>query len=718
MIVGEASKWLAMFLFMVISVTLPVTEAKKVQEQEAKKRTQEELPISFKKYKSRKMKPHKWLRLDFEYKQGLLPNRCVPLPLDWKRIIPEWQWWLPQAEKDGWWLEAGDSPQLQAALRRDYTDNLLKTLEDYSTGGNVGRHEGGNMVLVIEGLQRTGKSDLAKTIAKHWQMLQWRFKGRKMVRKGKDGKPIRDKDGKVIRGVKPKIHVVLSNKDLNETLKTMSDMDILILDEMDKWTGLGSKNRAEGYANLVSRIAKTGKSFIFVSPEVRIPTIKGLAYIVLTTFGICYWFEATRFIVSRKSRVTQQYRMMGIAALQRNWRFAEFRDYHMKKNQSIRESERTLGLTSGFDQIQVEEDRIIIWDEVYRKMYDQDEELFFAFAISTEDWRAFANELRDKDGNQIVDIEGLGSEYAKYVCKRLSSRHRTERRKWQLEEKKGKRLSKYSQDIPIDALPKEVSTIPDAEMPDDVDLEGIRVSFVPIANMQIPEDYFDVMYNHADAAMSEKWSSMRESGFLQKVRIMRDALISWRLQAYLQSTRQASTELTREGKPRSHTTVSKHYGKVNATIVGIMDELAFIHYYPFLTRTGGDTGGLRDMTYDKDGESILTVSKKCRSDKYWKPDFKELSRDEKLDVLEGKPVYMVLTEMETHRLIFWVVKVITTTKHEATLKEWSRLASDMFDFEGVGASEQTEGQETKEETTEEQEKKTSKKKVTPKAKKS
>jgi len=113
--------------------------------------------ISFKKYKDRRMTPLQWLRLKFEYKQGLLPSKCVPLPLNWKKAIHENMWWLPLIEKDGWWLEAAEYKQVGRALRYDYTNRLYATIRDYATGGNVGRHEGGNLVIVIEGLQRTGK---------------------------------------------------------------------------------------------------------------------------------------------------------------------------------------------------------------------------------------------------------------------------------------------------------------------------------------------------------------------------------------------------------------------------------------------------------------------------------------------------------------------------------------------------------------------------------
>lgn len=635
--------------------------------------------ISFKKYKNRRMTPRQWLHLKFEYKQGLVASKCVPLPLNWRQAIHESMWWLPRAEKDGWWQEAMENASVARALRFDYTSQFYESVLDFATGGNVGRHEGGNMVLVIEGLQRTGKSDLAKTIAKLWQVIQWDIKGRHRIN---------PKTGR--KGVKPRIFVVLNQRELNEALMTMTPMDMLIVDELDKWTGLGSSNRAEGYANLVSRIAKTGKSFIFVSPEVRIPTIKALAYIVLIAFGICYAYEATRFIVSKKSRYTQQYKLSGVAALQRNWRYCEFKEYHDRKDASIAASERHLGLSTGFDRKQVEADRLRIWDMVYERIYRSNDELFYTHAISVSDWRDFSSGFNDPEtGDVLIDIEGLGGEYAKYVCKGLSSRHKIARTEWRIDQKEGKALGAYAQELTISALPKSLQRVQigSADPADPTAVpENVQIDFRQIINIPLEENYVETMYTTKHEAILEKYGQDTPFGkkiagpeMMQLLKRMDDILLSWRLMALGLSSRHAMRELTKEGYGRSHVTVSKHFKHIQATIGGIMDELTFDQTHPHFKRVGGElVKGQRDFEYSVKKKLVATISKKLRNDKYWKPVFGDLSEKEAKDVLDGKPVFLVCTELTTQRIQYWIVKMITTKDHNETIDEWKELAREIF----------------------------------------
>lgn len=646
-----------------------------LQEKEHRQRQAGHLDISFKKYKNKRMKPRTWLRLPFEYKQGLVPSKCVPLPLNWIHAIPESLWWLPRVEKDGWILESLDYPHVKRAMKYDYTAHLYETILDYATGGNVKRHEGGNMVMVIEGLQRTGKSDLAKTIAKFWKIIQWDIRGRDMKQV-------------------PKIYIVLNRKELDKALVAMGKMDILIADELDKWTGLGSRNRAEGYANLVARIAKTGKSFIFVSPEVRIPTIKQLAYLVLTTYGICYAYEATRFIVSKKSRYTQQYKLLGLAAVQRNWRFHEFREYHEKKSQSIKESEKLLGLSTGFDREQVEQHRELIWRMVFNHIYSGDEDLFYHYSISMSDWRDYAGSFTDEDGVPLFDVEGLGGEYARYVCKGLASAHKIARLKYKLDKKKGKALGTYAQEIDVSAIPKSVQhvRVADGQVVDASALSvesNLQIDFRPIINLPLEHNYIEQMYQYRREAIHEKWGQdsvwgkkIEGTEMLQLVKDMEDMLLSWRLIAMGYSTRKAARELTAEGFKRSHVTANKHFGKVQETIAGIMDELAFAAVHPHLERIGGEAiKGQRDFVYkNKKGDIIATISKKERQDKHWRPTFDDLSEKEREDVLNNKPVFLVCTELETQRMQYWIVKAVneSTEKHLRTVDEWKVLAKEIF----------------------------------------
>jgi len=662
------------------------TELEQLAEQERKRRLGRQ-KISFNVYKNKRMTPLQWLRLKFEYKQGLIPSKCVPLPLNWRRAVHEKMWWLPRIEKDGWFLESLEYSQVRRALKYDYTNALYQTLMDYATGGNVKRHEGGNMVVVIEGLQRTGKSDLAKTIAKLWQVIQWDIRGRSALVRDEGGKVVRAESGVAVRGVKPKIYVVLNMRELNEAVAMMSAMDILIVDELDKWTGLGSQNRAEGYANLVARIAKTGKSFIFVSPEVRIPTIKQLAYLVLTTFGICYAYEATRFIVSKKSRYTQQYKLMGVGAMQRNWRYIEFREYHMRKDKAIRTSEKRLGLATGFDRVQVEKDRELIWAMVYATTYKADDELFYSYSISTADWRDLAMEFKDADNEPIFDVEGLGGDYAKYVCKGLASRHKRERIEYRLAKKEGKRIGTYAQEIDVSAIPSSVQHVQIDDSATSIgDISNLQVDFKPMLNIKLEHNYVETMYNHGQKAVMEKWGMDTVWGkkidgpqMLTLQKEMNDLLLSWRLCAMGYSTRKASRELTKEGFTRSHVTVLKHFNRVQETIAGIMDELAFAETHPHMKREGGEaTKGLRDFIFEEGGQLVATISKKERSDKHWRPKFDDLSENEKRDVLDGKPVFLVVTELDLQRMQYWIVKLVTTKDHKETLDEWMLLGKRIF----------------------------------------
>ena len=543
------------------------------------------------------------------------------------------------------------------------------------------------MVVVIEGLQRTGKSDLANTVGKYWQLTQWDVRGRHKFVRNEKGKIVRDEKGNPIRGVKPKIYTVLNMRELNEAISTMGEMDLLIIDELDKWTGLGSQNRAEGYANLVARIAKTGKSFIFVSPEVRIPTIKQLAYLVLTTFGICYAYEATRFIVSKKSRYTQQYKLMGVAAIQRNWRYVEFKDYHEKKDKSIKSSAKRLGLSTGFDRVQVEKDRELIWAMVYATTYKADDELFFAYAISTSDWRDLSMEFKDDDGEPIFDVEGLGGDYAKYVCKGLASRHKRERIEYRLAKKEGKRIGTYAQEIDVSALPSAIQHVQiDESVTPVADISNLQVDFKPMLNIKLEHNYVETMYKYGSQAVQEKWGQDTIQGkkidgpqMMQLQREMNDLLLSWRLVAMGYSTRKASRELTKEGFSRSHVTVLKHFNRVEETIVGIMDELAFDEVHPHLERVGGERiKGLRDFEFKENGNLVATVSKKERNDKHWRPKFADLSGMEQKDVLDGKPLFLVVTELDTQRMQYWIVKLVTTKDHKETIEEWMQLGKRIF----------------------------------------
>lgn len=648
--------------------------------------------ISFKRYKDRRMTPLQWLRLKFEFKQGLLPSRCVPLPLNWRKAIHESMWWLPLIEKDGWWLEASEFKQVGRALKYDYTNRFYATIRDYATGGHVGRHEGGNLVIVIEGLQRTGKSDLAKTVAKHWQMTQWDVHGRSMIVRDDEGNPERAENGKVIRGVKPKIYVVLSMRELNKAIAEMSSMDILIADELDKWTGLGSKNRAEGYVNLIHRIAKTGKSFIFVSPEVRIPAIKQLAYLVLATYGISYAYEATRFIVSKKSRYTQQYKLLGLAAMQRNWRFAEFKEYHEKKDKAIESSQKRLGLETGFDRVQVEKDRKSIWSLVYNdpNLYKGDEEVFFAYALSMSDWRDLAMDFKDEEGEPLFDVEGLGGDYAKYVCQGLASRHKRERINWRIAKKEGKRLGTYAQEIDVAVLPKSIEHVQVSEGKSVAiaDISNLQIDFRPMLNVKLEHNYIEAMYDHRAQAIQEKWGQdtiwgkkIEGAQMTQLQRDMNDALLSWRLMAMGYSTRKTARELSKEGFNRSHVTALNQFNKVQENIAGIMDELAFAQTHPHLTREGGETvKGLPDFVYKKDGdgEVLAIISKKERNDKYWRPVLADLSEQEQQAVLGGRPVFLVVTELDTGRMQYWIAKTITPKDHVETIEEWKQLGKTIF----------------------------------------
>lgn len=624
----------------------------------------DEITTEYTRYKDRKMSLKNWHelgKLDKKYWYGLIPQQCIPAPMNWMDRIPQEWWFLPQADFDTWLIEAFNSSELNRAISYDYTYGLLTTLEDYATGGSVRRHEGGNLILIIEGQQRSGKSDLGKTIAKEYKFIQ-----------------------KDIRKKNVKIWVALTFEQFENAVQNMGDNDICIADEIDKWTGLGAQNRLSGLLNYIQRIAMTGKSFIFVAPEVRVKAIRDAGYLLLSTFGICFEYEMNRFLVKKKSQHSDRYIYLGTAALQRNWWFGEFPEYQKQKRESIRLTELRMGLNLGWDMKKLVHSSELIWNWTFKhdELFEENEEIFYAKSINEALWRGFAGKaviwaeemLKDPDGipeedlayykdlMKHAEIESLGTEYAKLVAAQLVGRHKLAKFKYELTKKKNK-------DAP------EVGTIP--QMPDHrskstlKDLPEFDMRFRLFAKVPLDYDYIELMCqpDTVETAIKAKYQKKLTAEDLRVVDKLPLMVRAWRMYLYTRSYSKAQDALLSEESIKiAHQTVSNYEKTIAGTIEGNMDEIAFSKRFPdfkWLGGSGGDIAGLRDHEHITDE---YTVSKKARSDPTYTPRAKHLSAQEQKDVYDGRCVFLVLTDLKNMCFKYWAVQK-TDGKTEDEIEE-------------------------------------------------
>lgn len=648
---------------------------------------------------------HQLGQVDVNYWYGLIPSFCIPSPINWMDNIPGDWWFIPTADLDTWLLDAEENEQLAKAISWDYTTNLMLTLEDYFTGGNIRRHEGGNLVLVIEGQQRSGKSDLAKTISKECQFILMESKG-----------------------IRCKIWVALTYAQFQKAIESMGQNDILIADEIDKWTGMASKNRLEGLLNMIQRIAMTGKSFIFVAPEVRVKAIRDAGYLLLSTFGICYEYEMNRFFVKKKSRHSDKYIYLGLAALQRNWWFGEFPEYHEQKRESIRLTELRLGLETAYDMKQVMYEVNLIWDWTFNHhdIFESDEEVFFAKTINVDQWRGFAAEMATTADNMLkdhkdeltdheieyyqdlskVEIEALGTEYAKFVANQLSGKHKFAKFKYELQKERDKKDDVIGEDLSRDRI--EISH-------EDVkaNLPQFSMTFRLFARISLDQEYLEIMSSkkNVETAIREKFHNVKYTNTLKKIKKLRQAAEAWKWYHILGSYAKAAKELKSQGIKISHQTVSNYQSLIEENIQGLMDEIAFAERYQVFQRLGGDVPGRRDFEHI---EEEITVSKKCLSEISWQPSPDDLSRQERIDVYEGRCVFLVLTDLQHGFFRFYVIKKNPDTnwehleptsmkakeleseatrlieqinqKHEETLLLWAEAGIDLFKLKEVAVS--------------------------------
>lgn len=610
------------------------------------------ITTKYQRYEDYTMTVNEWHRLgqiDRGYWYGLIPSFCIPAPINWLDDLPGDWWFIPTADLDTWLLDAEENEQLAKALSWDYTTQLLMTLEDYFTGGNKLRHEGGNLVLIIEGQQRSGKSDLAKTVAKECQFIQYDTKG-----------------------ITSEIHVALTFTQFKKGIEKMNDNDIMIADEIDKWTGMASKNRLEGLLNMIQRIAMTGKSFIFVAPELRVKAIRDAGYLLLSTFGICYEYEMNRFFVKKKSRHSEKYQYLGLAAFQRNWWFGEFPEYLEQKRRSIRMTELRIGLETAWDMEEVIEQVEVIWDWTLNEheIFEGDPEVFFAKTINVDQWRGFAGELRkwakdQKDalgekaseeqlqmlnGLIAVEIEALGTEYAKFVANQLSGRHKFAKFKHDLKKDRDKRAPAVGTTVGVrDRLEL-------CQKDDKAKLPQFLMTFRLFARIPIDTEYIDLMASRhvVDEAISEEFGKkINDPKKLKMIQKLRAAAEAWKWYRILQSYAKAAKELKSQGIKISHQTVSNYESLIGEYIQGLMDELAFAKRYPVFQRLGGNIPGRRDFEHI---EEEITVSKKCLNELTWQPSPDDLSRQERTDVFEGRCVFLVLTDLQHNFFRFFVAK--------------------------------------------------------------